>query len=294
MNEIVENDGQNIKKLIYEIRGKQVMLDADLALLYGCKGGTKEINQAVRNNPQKFPERYCFVLSPQEASNLRSKFFTANINSKSRVNPRVFTEQGIMMLATILKSDVATEATIRIMDTFTLMRKYISSNLLEQKYVNELVFKDHDRIKLLENSFRHIEEKRKDSMIFFDGQFFDAYSKICDIFKEAKESLIIIDSYSDRETLKVIKELAIPVTIITSSKSSLSEQDIEKYNKQYNNLKVIIDNTFHDRYFLLDNEIVYCCGTSLNYLGHKTFSVIKVSDKNIIESLKEKITDIIG
>ena len=118
----------DIENKIYEIRGVQVMLDSDLAKLYNCKNGTKEINQTVKNNPNKFPERFSRILSNEEVLNLRSKFLTANISSKSRTNPRVFTEQGVYMLATILKSDVATEVSIKIMDTFVKMRHYINYN----------------------------------------------------------------------------------------------------------------------------------------------------------------------
>ena len=125
----------NIEDMIYEIRGKQVMLDSDLAKLYQCKNGTKEINQAVKNNPDKFPERYSFQLSDNEYNNLRSKNLTSSLESGyggRRYNPRVFTEQGIAMLSTILKSKVVVETSIRIMDAFLKMRKYISANLIEQ------------------------------------------------------------------------------------------------------------------------------------------------------------------
>ena len=180
----------NIENMIYEIRGKQVMLDCDLAKLYQCKNGTKEINQAVKNNPDKFPERYSFQLSDNEYNNLRSNFLTSSLESGyggRRYNPRVFTEQGIAMLSTILKSKVAVETSIRIMDTFVKMRKIISSSLIEQKYINELVIKDNERINLLEESFSKLEEKEKINHIFYEGQIYDAYSLLIDIFKEAKK-----------------------------------------------------------------------------------------------------------
>lgn len=123
MNEIVETE--KIENMIYEINGKQVMLDSDLARLYGCKNGTKEVNQAVKNNIEKFPERYCFQLNDFEKKILRSKFLTTKSNSKSRTNPRVFTEQGIYMLATVLKSKNATNMTLFIMDAFVFMKKYL-------------------------------------------------------------------------------------------------------------------------------------------------------------------------
>lgn len=125
-NEIINDEILNIKDMIYEIDGKEIMLDSDLAKLYIVE--TKRINEAVKNNPDKFPERYSFVLTNSEKNNLWSKFSTANISSMSRTNPRVFTEQGIYMLATVLKSKVATEVSIRIMDTFVKMRHYINYN----------------------------------------------------------------------------------------------------------------------------------------------------------------------
>ena len=129
MNEVIEKEILNIENMIYEIDGKEVMLDRDLANLYECKNGTKEINQAVKNNPNKFPNRFSWILSDYQYSNLRSKISTTKISNMSRVNPRVFTEQGVYMLATILKSDVATEVSIRIMDTFVRMRHYINYNM---------------------------------------------------------------------------------------------------------------------------------------------------------------------
>ena len=126
MNEIVEKNIINIEEMIYEIDGKEVMLDSDLAKLY--KVETKRINEAVKNNPEKFPKRFSWVLTDEEKNILWSKFSTANISNMSRSNPRVFTEQGVYMLATILKSKVAVEVSIRIMDTFVKMRHYINYN----------------------------------------------------------------------------------------------------------------------------------------------------------------------
>jgi len=169
------------------------------------------------------------------------------------------------------------------------MRKYMSSNLIEQKYINNLVLEDHERIELLEKSFKKIEEKRKINEIYFNGQIFDAYSKILDIFKNCKNELIIIDAYADNTVLDIIKRLDINVTIITKKDNLLTEQDISKYNKQYNNLKVIYDNSFHDRYFILDKEVVYHCGASINRIGYKTFSITQVSDEEVCKVLINKV-----
>ena len=140
MNELVKKE--NIKDLIYEIRGNQVMLDSDLARLYECKNGTKEVNQAVKNNPLKFPERFSWILSDAESR----IFLVTNRDQKNETrggkfkNPRVFTEQGVAMLVTILKSKVATQVSIRIMDAFVAMKKYISNNLIEQKFINNILY----------------------------------------------------------------------------------------------------------------------------------------------------------
>ena len=193
------------------------------------------------------------------------------------------------MLATILKSKIATQVSIAIMDAFVEMKKYISSNLIEQRYINNQVLKNTENIKLLQESFSKFEEKRKVNEIYFEGQIYDAYSKIIDIFKSCKKELIIIDAYADKTILDIIRSVDIKVKLIVSSKSKLSKTDIFKYNKQYNNLEVIYNNNFHDRYFILDNKIVYHCGTSLNYIGKKTFSINKIEDDFVITSLIDKI-----
>lgn len=181
MQDIIKSGGQNIKNLIYEIRGKQVMLDSDLARLYQCKNGTKVINQAVSRHKDRFPEDFCFQLAEADMRKLRSQLVTANSGRMSRTMPYVFTEQGVAMLATVLKTEIAAEVSVLIMRAFVTMRRVIRGNLAEQKYINKLVLEDHERlsqnikdVKLLHASFQQFEEKRKDSMIFFDSQFFDA------------------------------------------------------------------------------------------------------------------------
>ena len=282
----------NIENMIYEIRGKQVMLDSDLAKLYQCKNGTKEINQAVKNNPDKFPERYSFQLSDNEYNNLRSNFLTSSLESGyggRRYNPRVFTEQGIAMLSTILKSKVAVETSIRIMDTFVKMRKIISSSLIEQKYINELVIKDNERINLLEESFSKLEEKEKINHIFYEGQIYDAYSLLIDIFKEAKKEIIIIDNYADKSILDMITNLNVKVTVVTRKFNLLKDIDIKKYNRQYHNLKVIYSDKFHDRFIILDKKVLYHSGASYKDLGNKCFAITKMEDKEYLEIIIKNI-----
>lgn len=292
MNNIVVKKEEKLTNLIYEIRGKQVMLDRDLAKLY--KTETRVLIQKLKRNIERFPEEFCFQLNQKEFLNWRSQNVMSN-NDKIglRRPPYVFTEQGVAMLSAILNSEVAIEVSIAIMNAFVAMRKYIGANLIEQKYINNLVLEDHNKIQVLEESFQKLEEKRKDSEIYFNGQIYDAYSKILDIFKSAKKELIIIDAYADKTLLDIIKEVPnINVTIITKTPSLLSKTTIEKYNKEYHNLVIKYDNTFHDRYFMLDNSIVYHCGASINRIGYKTFSITKIGDKEVIAALITQINKI--
>ena len=277
----------NIENMIYEIRGKQVMLDSDLAKLYECRNGTKEINQAVKNNPAKFPNDFYLRLSEVELKYLRSKNLTAN--RKSRSLPYAFTEQGIAMLATVLHTPVAAEVSVNIMRAFVKMRKIISSNLIEQKYINELVIKDNERINLLEESFSKLEEKEKINHIFYEGQIYDAYSLLIDIFKGAKEEIIIIDNYADKSILDMITNLNVKVTIVTRKFNLLKDIDIKKYNRQYNNLKVIYSDKFHDRFIIIDRTDLYHSGASYKDLGNKCFGINKIKDDEYLENILIKI-----
>ena len=295
MNNTIVKDEVNIENLIYEVRGKQVMLDSDLARLYGCVNGTKTINQAVKRNVDKFPDDFYFQLTKNEFFNLKSQVGTSSWNDYGGIRklPYVFTEQGVAMLATIIKTKVATEMSITIMRAFVAMRKYISSNLIEQKYINNMVLEHDSQIKLLQNTFNKLEEKKKVNEIYFDGQIYDAYSKIQEIFKEAKKEIIIIDGYADNTILDIIKRLKVNVTIITKPNNLLTKQDVLKYNKQYHNLKVIYDNSFHDRYFILDGNIVYHCGASINRIGYKTFSITLIGDEEVSSLLINRVNKII-
>lgn len=296
MNNVIVKDEVVIEDLIYEIRGKQVMLDSDLAKLYKCVNGTKTLNLAVKRHINRFPKRFMFQLTDDEYKNLRFQFETSSLGNDyggRRYNPYVFTEQGVAMLATVLKTEVAEEISIKIMDAFVALKHYISDNLIEQKFVNKQVLKNSEDIKLLKESFQKFEEKRKINEIYFDGQIYDAYSKIQDIFKSSTKNLVIIDAYADNTLLDIIKKLNVEVTIITKKDNLLTKQDIEKYNKQYYNLKVIFNNSFHDRYFILDDNEVYHCGTSINRIGYKTFSINLISDEEILKLLINKVNGII-
>ena len=293
MNNIAIKENIIIENLIYEVRGKQVMLDSDLARLYECANGTKTVNQAVKRNCSRFPEDFYFQLSEDELLKLQSQIGTANFNNMSRTLPYAFTEEGAAMLATVLRTKVSSEMSIAIMRAFVAMRKYISSNLIEQKFINNMVLEHDSEIKLLQESFDKLEEKRKNHEIYFDGQIYDAYSKIKEIFSSANNELIIIDSYADNTILDIISKLNVKATIITKVNSLLTKQDINKYNKQYHNLKVVYDNSYHDRYFIIDKKEVYHCGASINRIGYKTFSITLVGDEEIKKALIDKVNNII-
>ena len=303
MNEVMVKDEVVIENLIYEVRGKQVMLDSDLAKLYECANGTKTINLAGKRHINRFPERFMFWLTRDEYYRIlrfQSETLELEQGKYSKYLPYVFTEQGVAMLATVLRTEVAEEISIKIMDAFVTLRHYISDNLIEQKYINNLVLKNHDLvkqnskdIKLLQESFKKFEEKKKINEIYFNGQIFDAYSKIQDIFKTAMKELIIIDSYADNTILDIIKRLKVKVIIITKTNNLLTIQDIIKYNNQYHNLKVVYNNIFHDRYFILDNKEIYHCGASINRIGYKTFSINIISDIEVYNLLINKVNKII-
>lgn len=284
MNEIIVDKNKKIENMIYEIRGKQVMLDSDLADLYGCKNGTKEINQAVKNNTEKFPERYCFRITEKEYSSLKSKFLTSR--GGSRKGHTVFTEQGVYMLATILKSKVASEITIAIMDTFVEMKRYINTSLIEQKYFNELTIKNTEDIKLLQESFDKLNTKENNNHIFYEGQIYDAYSLLVDILSKAKKEIIIIDNYAGKKLFDIIKNISVKVKIYTENIDNVSK---EKYEKQYHNLEIINTFMFHDRFIIIDNKLLYHSGASFKDLGKKCFAITKMDDDNILQELLNKL-----
>lgn len=290
MNDVIEK----VENLIYEIRGVQVMLDSDLARLYGCTNGTKDVNKAVHRNIERFPKDFYFQLTKEEYDNLKFQNGTSRFNSHGGVRklPYVFTEQGVAMLASVLRTSVAFSVSIDIMRAFVVMKKYVSKTLLEQTYINSLVLKDSKRIDLLEETLSKFKEKS--NHLFFEGQIYDAYSKINEIFSYAKKDLIIIDAYADITILDMIKKLNVNVIVIAKQNGLLTNMDIKKYNNQYHNLIVKYSDIFHDRYFIIDNNKIYHCGASINHAGTRTFSINLLEDKEICDALKNKIVQIIN
>lgn len=282
MQEITTTINSDIKSKIYTIRDKQVMLDRDLAELYDVE--TKRINEAVKNNTDKFPNDFYFELSDIELNNLRSKISTANF-SKVRSNPKVFTEQGVYMLATILKSKVATQITVSIIRTFANMRKLINSNNfyteqlknIEKRQLSYEIKSDEnfDKIfKALESS-----DTTQSQGVYFNGQIFDAHNFVSDLIRSAKNSIVLIDNFVDDSTLLLFsKNQNVDITIHTNTFTKALKLDLEKYNKQYKDISIKTNKKFHDRFLIIDNKEVYHIGASLKDLGKKTFAFSKMED----------------
>ena len=298
MNILVVQDNisnEEIKHLIYTIRGKQVMLDSDVAMLYHYE--TKKINQTVKRNINRFPERFCFKLTEEELETMWSQIVTT---SKSEVNkyrskkylPYVFTEQGIAMLSGLLKNEIAVQVSIKIMGAFVEMRKYINLN----KYLFEKVitieskmdkkFTEYD--KKFDEVFDQLQhEENIKQKVFFEGQIYDAYSLIIDIIKKAYKKILIIDNYTDDSILKMLtkKNKNVEVVILTSDKSNIEKIDIQKFNKEYPILKIAKTNKFHDRFIIIDNREMYHLGASIKDLGKKCFGINKIEDTKIIDKI---------
>lgn len=286
MNEIAEKDVINIENMIYEIDGKEVMLDSDLAKLYNVE--TKRVNEAVNRNKEKFPSRISWITNDKEVDVLWSQNATANISSKSRTNPRVFTEQGVYMLATILKSKEAIQTSIRIMDTFVKMRHYINynKNILPRRFLllEEKVDHNTKRIDELFDKFNP-KEITKDS-IFFKGDIYDAYSVLLEIFNLAKDEIIIIDNYVGKVLLDELRSIDKDIIIISSNMNANLRK---KYLKQYNNIKFIKNDSYHDRFIIIDRKIVFHSGASFKDLGRKCFGIHEIENYVEIEKLINEV-----
>ena len=276
MQDLIINEN-SIKDKIYTIRNMQVMLDRDLAELYCVE--TKRINEAVKNNQDKFMDDFYFELNDFEFEYLRSKISTTSF-IKTRTNPKVFTEQGIYMLATILKSKVASQVTINLIKTFANMRKLISQNiaLFErfERIENRLTIHD----KNFNILFKALEDKNNIPVqnIFFDGQIYDAYSFVNDLIKLAKSEIVLIDNYIDDTVFTLFSKYPnINFTIYTSTISKQLKLDFEKYSKQYKNISLKTFKSSHDRFLIIDKKEIYHLGASLKDLGKKWFAFSKMS-----------------
>ena len=280
----------NISDMIYEIRGKQVMLDSDLARVYECTNGTKDINKAVKRNIERFPEEFYFQLTEKEQEILWFQIGTKKNNIETRggrfKNPHVFTEQGVAMLSSVLHTEKAVSTSIKIMKAFVTMRHYFNNTEYRLTNIETKVLEHDNSIKLIQELFK------EDKEYYFDKEY-DAYSKILDIFNKSKNELIIVDRFTDKSLLDIIKNLKCKVILITSNKTNISELDIEKYNKTYNNLSIYYDDSIHDRYFILDRKDIYLCGSSINYIGYRKTTIIMMNDKNTKNSVMNAVLKII-
>ena len=289
MLEIQERKNVDINNMIYEINGKQVMLDSDLAKLYQCKNGTKTVNQAVKRHIDRFPSDFYFQLTKEDYNFiLRSQIGTLELKQGqySKYNPHVFTEQGVAMLATVLKTENATNISIKIMRTFIAMRKFINENKDLFKRLTEVEYKMIEYDDNFEKIFNALEPKNLEKQkIFFNGEIYDSYSLIIELIKEANEKIIIIDNYIDKSILDMLvyKKENVKVELIASS-HYLTKLDITKFNQQYPNLKIKYSNIFHDRFIIIDNTL-YHLGASLKDLGKRCFGINKIEDTEYLDNI---------
>lgn len=293
-NNIVMVENIEIDNMIYSVRGKQVMLDSDLAELYHVE--TRVFNQAVKRNINRFPEHFRFQLTESEFKNLRSQFVTSSGRNSAhggrRYMPYAFTEQGIAMLSAVLKSDIAVDVSIKIMDAFVQMRNFLLSNKEMFARLNRVELRQLETDKKLEEVFNYIATNTEvKQTIFFDGQIYDAFSFIVELIGKAKKEIVLIDNYVDINTLNILckKNQSVSVVIVTSGKGSLSSRDITKFNAQYPKLSVKTTIDFHDRFLIIDNAEVYHIGASIKDAGKKSFGITKIEDKDLIKSLINKV-----
>ena len=284
-----------IQNLIYVIRGQQVMLDKDLAFLYQVETGA--LNRAVKRNIKRFPESFCFQLSEEEYENLRCQIGISSLEINGyggrRYLPYVFTEQGIAMLSAVLRSDVAIQVSIKIMNTFVEMRHFMANSSLVLNRINEIEVKQlvyqKDAEEKFDKIFTYISEHEEVSQkIFFEGQIYDAYSLLTELIAKAKTEIVLIDNYVDVGTLNILakKRENVKAQIYTVKRTRLSPTDINNFNQQYPVLGVDYTEEFHDRFLIIDGILAYHVGASLEDAGKKCFAINKIEDRaNIIDIL---------
>lgn len=298
IEELVINES-TIKNLIYVIRGQQVMLAGDLAYLYQVE--TRTLNQAVKRNITRFPENFRFQLTEEEYTDLKSQFVISSLEDEGthggrRYLPYVFTEQGIAMLSAVLRSDVAIQVSIRIMNTFVEMRRFMASNSLVLNRINELEVKQltyqKDTDEKFDKIFRYISEHEEVSQkIFFEGQIYDAFSLLTELALKAEKEITLIDNYVDIGTLNILakKRENVMVHIYTVKKTRLSEADVDNFNQQYPTIEMHYTDEFHDRFLIIDNNLAYHIGASIKDAGKKCFAINKIEGKKTIESIVERL-----
>ena len=286
-------DNKEIQSMIYTFRGRQVMLDSDLAMLYQVE--TKYLNRQRNRNAERFPEDFCFQLSKEEYEFLRCQNVTSKNENGSggrRYLPYVFTEQGIAMLSSVLKSEVAAKASINIMRAFVEMRKFFISNNEMFARLDRVELKQLETDKKLEEVFDYIATtKEVKQKIFFNGQIYDAFSLMVELVEKAGTELILIDNYVDINTLNILskKKDGVNVLIVTSGNGNLTDKDVAKFNSQYPKLTVKISKDFHDRFLIIDRRDVYHIGASIKDAGKKSFGITKLEVEELTKSLLDKV-----
>ncbi|MCL1672882.1 ORF6N domain-containing protein [Elizabethkingia ursingii] len=268
---------KEIENLIYTIRGKQVMLDSDLARIYQVE--TKVFNQAVKRNEERFPENFRFQLTQDEfdAINLRSQFVTSSLNyGGRRYLPYVFAETGIAMLASVLRSEIAIKVSIEIMNAFVEMRKILISNASLFHRLDNIELKQLEADQKFEEIFKALESDKLHSEkgIFYNGQVFDAYTFVSDIIRSAKNSIILLDNYVDDTVLTLLgkRNDNVTATIYTKNISNQLRLDLQRYNSQYPPIDIKTFSDAHDRFLIIDQTELYHIGASLKDLGKKWFA----------------------
>ena len=266
---------KEIRNLIYSIRGKQVMLDSDLASLYQVE--TKNLNKAVKRNTERFPASFCFQLTEEEVENLRFQIGTSSLNyGGRRYLPYVFTEQGIAMLSAVLRSEIAIKVSIEIMNAFVEMRRMLISNASLFHRLDKIELKQLQSDQKFEEIFKALESHKLHSEkgIFYNGQVFDAYTFVSDIIRNAKTSIILLDNYVDDTVLTLLgkRNNNVTATIYTKNISNQLRLDLQRYNSQYPPIEIEIFSDAHDRFLIIDNTELYHIGASLKDLGKKWFA----------------------
>jgi hypothetical protein len=276
--ELITKD--DLKAKIFTIRGIQVMLDRDLALLYGVQ--TKVLNQAVKRNKERFPESFAFTLNKIETLELVTNCDRLKSLKHASSLPHVFTEQGIAMLSTVIRSETAIKVSIQIMETFVRIRKQIKSN---DELIHRLIFlekKQHFTEEKVDFILKSMESERipQSKGIFFEGQLFDAYVFANELIKSAKHAIILIDNYIDETTLLMLSKRNpnCKAIIYTSKISSQLQLDLAKHNEQYPTIEIKQLKTSHDRFLILDEKELYHLGASLKDLGKKWFAFSKLNE----------------
>ena len=292
-----------IEKKIFVIRGVQVMIDRDIAELYGVE--TKVLNQAVKRNIQRFPQEFMFQLSREEIDSVKSQFVTSRNNIFSgqeggtRKLPYVFTEQGCAMLSAVLKSDTAVQVSIQIMKAFVSMRHFVQNNseiFAELKSIRQHQIETdvhlNESDKKIDQLFTLMDKYNiKDTQgIFFQGQIFDAYAKFESFIQTAKKEIVLIDGYVDLSVLQRLakKQKGVNVTIYTDPKTKLTAQDVQNFNAQYPTLTLNYTTKMHDRFMIIDNKVLYHIGASLKDLGKKCFA-FEILDASIIPAILQNL-----